>query len=135
MTWDPVIPDESGDYERVEQGVHGETRYLDAQGRLHRISGPAIVWPSQRQDWYEHGFRHRLDGPAIVHPNGDCEFYAYDLRHRLDGPAVVHSDGRIEYWLDDVELTEAEFREWLGPSQPPGGHGALRCLAPEQGDE
>ena len=126
MTWD-VIPDEdAGDYVRVELGVDGETRFLDKLNRLHRVSGPAIVWPSGRREWWERGYRHRPDGPAIEHPDGTCEWFSFDLRHRLDGPAVTRLGGEVEYWYEDQQLTKSEFDERVGPITPNIHHpGAL----------
>jgi len=41
---------------------------------------------------------HRVAGPAIIFPNGD-EWYCQDNRlHRIGGPAIVKKSGEVEYW-------------------------------------
>ncbi|NJO58776.1 MAG: hypothetical protein HC836_10640 [Richelia sp. RM2_1_2] len=45
--------DESGNKEWRKDGV------------LHRIDGPAVIWPDGSKEWYKNGRLHRIDGPAI----------------------------------------------------------------------
>lgn len=63
------------------------TKYFDDQGRLHRSSGPAMVYAENEQYWYKHGTPHRLDGPAKIWPSGAVEYY-------IDG---FYYDSYLEY--------------------------------------
>jgi hypothetical protein len=44
-------------------------------GLLHRIGGPAIIYPDGRQIWCKNGKRHRIDGPAVIFINGRKDWY------------------------------------------------------------
>ncbi len=39
--------------------------YLDENGQLHKLDGPALIYVNGDKSWYKHGRRHRIDGPAI----------------------------------------------------------------------
>ena len=58
-----------------------ETRYKDviiyrnAEGRYHRIGGPAVIYINGTKMWYQSGKRHRVDGPAIVFADGVCAWF------------------------------------------------------------
>ena len=39
------------------------------------------------------------------------------MLHREDGPAVEFTDGGKYWWLNDVELTEEEFNQWLSKKE------------------
>ncbi|GAA1753687.1 hypothetical protein [Nostocoides vanveenii] len=72
---DGVTPHPTGGYVRVITNDHN-TLYLDADGKSHRLDGPAIT----RQDrgsagWWKHGRPHRFDGPAVVRENGSSEWW------------------------------------------------------------
>lgn len=110
--------------------------YLDAEGRLHRNDGPAIIEMDGYQAWYRHGLRHREDGPARIWCNGTKEWYLYGqkhrvgapavtyedgteiwyefgLRHRIDGPAYIDDTGQMEFWLDNKRLASwHEFQQY-----------------------
>lgn len=61
-------------------------------------------------EWRCEGVLHRIDGPAVLYPNGDSEWYFNGTLHRLDGPAVECEDGHIEYWVYGYLCKdEAEF--------------------------
>ena len=64
------------------------TEWCNAEGKLHRENGPAIVRIDGSKEWYHNHLRHRIDGPAIEWENGDEEWFLNGLRHRVDGPAV-----------------------------------------------
>ena len=73
----------------VEVDWWGATVYRNHLGQIHRVHGPAVIWPYGSKDWYLDGKRHRTDGPAIVWPNGALS----------------------RWYLDDEHLTEQEFNE------------------------
>ena len=71
-------------------------RWKDAEGRAHRIGGPAIIAKAGMLEWYYHGKRHRLDGPAVDAPEFQ-EWYRDGVRHREGGPAVIYPTYQAYY--------------------------------------
>lgn len=67
--------------------------------------------------WTLNGVPHREDGPAIEYPDGDQRWYRNGGYHREDGPAVENASGTREWWLDDKQLTEAEFNARMNPAK------------------
>ena len=59
----------------VEVTQLGLTIYKNSAGQFHRTDGPAILYPSGTEEWYQNGLRHRLNGPAVVLPNGTVFWY------------------------------------------------------------
>jgi hypothetical protein len=89
---------------------HNTEIWRDAvSGLLHRVGGPAVIYPNGQQKWFQNGRLHCEDGPAIIYANQDCEWWINDKRHREDGPAIMYSHGEME-WLDGVKLS---FKNWL----------------------
>ena len=41
------------------------------RGKLHRIDGPAIIWPDGSEAWYQNDVLHRTDGPARYDAEND----------------------------------------------------------------
>lgn len=85
----------------------GRTAYLDADGRPHRLDGPAWEWPDGKYEWFLHGRMHRVGGPQSHYPDNDEKFPIYEWRqhgklHREDGPALIWKDGRTAYALHNV---------------------------------
>jgi hypothetical protein len=70
-------------------GIDGTIEWRDADGELHRVGGPARVFPSGRQEWFRHGRLHR-EG----------------LRHRGDGPAAIYPEGRKVWFTEGVKVRE-----------------------------
>jgi hypothetical protein len=70
-------------------------------GKLHRLDGPAYIWPDGSQEWWQEGELHRLDGPAYIGSDGYQAWYLEGKRHRLDGPAVIRVNGTKEVWVWD----------------------------------
>ncbi len=70
------------------------------KGELHNPKGPAIG-DSQNDEshrgWYINGKHHRVDGPAVEPPYSTTEY------------ASPEYYGNIKYYIDDKELTEAQF--------------------------
>lgn len=88
-----------------------DVRYLNPQGALHRISGPAYI--SRKYDieaWFRDGIRHRGAGAAYRHKNTYIWFFQGKL-HRADGPAVIDNGGPNQYWLDGVRLPPKEYKK------------------------
>lgn len=94
----------------------GSTRYLNSEGKLHRIYGPAIEFADGRKEWYKNGECHREDGPAIINETGDKFWYQNDRPHRVGGPALEFMDGAKEWWQNGVRHRED------GPAVEHNGH-------------
>ena len=101
----------------VTVDVLGNTRwYKDAKCKiLHRENGPAIEWLNGDIEWWQNDQLHRIDGPAIECADGTKRWYQRSQRHRTDGPAVEYTNGYLEWWLNDKQMSEAEF---LAATQP-----------------
>jgi hypothetical protein len=95
---------------------NGVLEWRDAQGELHRVDGPARVFPGGREEWFRHGKLHRdpADGPAVVHANGSVKYYVDGVRHRDDGPACEYVNG-----------TEKWYRHGLRHRDPKDGPAAI----------
>ena len=65
-------PDPAGGFDMSVDAPTGR-RYL-ADGKLHRLDGPAYVGKDGTQEWYVHGELHRDGGPAVVADGGE-EWY------------------------------------------------------------
>jgi len=65
-------------------------------GQLHRLDGPAVIYPSGVQYWYQHGQSHREDGPAAIWADGEQRWYLNGWPHSFDS------------WLDLINATEKE---------------------------
>ena len=87
----------------------GSLCYYNAQGQLHRVHGPAVIYPDGDREWLQNGRMHRLDGPAGEYTDRYCEWYHNGWRHRLDGPAVEYADGHREWYINGKDLTESEW--------------------------
>ena len=55
------------------------------------------------------GKLHRVDGPAVEWADGHTEYWINGVRHRKDGPAIEWPAGGKEYWIDGVQLSKDEF--------------------------
>lgn len=87
-------------------------------GKLHRIGGPAVVYPDILEEWWVDDKLHRLDGPAEIRPDFSV-WRSHGIIHREDGPAIEYSDGSVEWWsvgsrhrLDGPAVICGETREW-----------------------
>lgn len=98
----------------------GTIRYYNRDNQMHRIHGPAVIWPDGVEEWWINGELHREDGPAHTNTNGTMVWYHYGLKHRIDGPAFIWDDGDTEWWLNGerhredgpaVERTDGS-KEW-----------------------
>ena len=50
---------------------------------------------------------------AYTNSNGTIRYYnEYGDLHNPNGPALIWPDGEKEYWINDKELTEADFKAW-----------------------
>ena len=85
-----------------EMGADGEVRYKNSTGQLHRMHGPAVIYPDGTEVWYQRDKFHRIDGPAVIMPSGSQFWYQMDKLHRIDGPAKILFDGKCQWYLDGI---------------------------------
>ena len=88
-----------------------------ANGREHREDGPARVAP-EAETWFRRGRMHRTGAPADTYCDGGEAYYENGRLHNDLGPAIVDPDEGIVYALNGTEITESEFRERTGISEP-----------------
>jgi hypothetical protein len=86
-------------------------------GKYHRDNGPAVE-DKDCKLWYKNGVLHRDGGPAIQYTNGEIQWVKNGKIHREDGPAII--SGERSYWyLDNLNLTEAQFNERIKEKNKP----------------
>ena len=102
-----------GKLHRVEgpaiEWIEGSRQWY-LNGELHRVDGPAIEWASGRKEWWLNGIIHRLDGPAIEWSSGTKEWWVAGQRHRIDGPAIIRGN-HYTWWQNGIEFSSKE--EWF----------------------
>ena len=62
-------------YIKIEHNEYGDLHYLNSKNLLHRLDGPAYIWPNGRKEWCFSGLLHRLNGPAIDYGNENKYWY------------------------------------------------------------
>ena len=72
MSHDALIDALSGS---TETTVDGAIVYRNAEGRPHRLTGPAVLHHTGARAWCVNGELHRTDGPAIERPDGTRVWY------------------------------------------------------------
>ncbi len=102
----------------IEDGLRIDkygTKQWYQDGLLHRLDGPAVVYPNGTRFWYQDGELHRLDEPAMIWANGTKLWYKHGQLHRVDGPSIEYADGDKEWWYEDNKLviTSEFIRELL----------------------
>jgi hypothetical protein len=97
----------------TKQEFWGGIEYINEDGKLHRLDGPAVEWKYGNKSWYINGMLHREDGPARESITGNKCWYINGLLHREDGPAIELSDGEKNWYLNDIEYTEEEYEKEL----------------------
>ena len=55
----------------------GTIRYLNSEGKEHRVYGPAIIFTDGTEYWCHNGEVHRVDGPAAIYPGGEPRWYLH----------------------------------------------------------
>ena len=101
----------------VETTATGAVIYRNADGRPHRINGPAIIHPSGAEFWYQNGLLHRIGGAAVSYPTGDQHWLQNGRYHRTDGPAVIQEGGYVCWFLNDMRLSEEEFNQRIASGE------------------
>ena len=52
---------------------------------------------------------HKIDGPAKVWPNGDKSWWVNGKYCRLDGPGYLSADNsKKEYWIDGLNVSSID---------------------------
>lgn len=76
----------------------GTEEWWNAAGQRHREDGPAIIYPSGVEHWYQDDRHHREDSPAFIHPDSYEAWFQHGKFHREDVPAITRPDGTREWW-------------------------------------
>jgi hypothetical protein len=63
---------------------HGTKRWLDKNGKHHRIDGPSLIYTNGSQIWYKNTQLHRIDGPAYIQCNGYHMWWIIDDKRYYD---------------------------------------------------
>ena len=113
MTPDALIEELCAIVETTERGT---VIYRNAAGRYHRTAGPAVVYCTGEQHWYQNGVLHREDGPAIVYPGGNKCWYRNGKLHRTDGPASIFR-GTRQWYLNGMRLSKEEFNQRIASGE------------------
>lgn len=100
---------------RVCVDPNGAIKWYDSRDMIHRVHGPAIIYPDGTQMWYRDGLPHRDGGPAVIMEHAQYWAQMGEL-HRVDGPASIWSDGRVEWYLNGQRVSEDEHRLRTGRS-------------------
>ena len=119
-TLEKINSKEAPSFYDIQIGIDGTIKYVDDQGDLHRLDGPAVEYTDGSKEWFVNGRRHRSNGPAIESADGKVQWFMEGFIHRKDGPAVEFPDGSKEYWmfgglhrLDGPAIEYASgYKEW-----------------------
>lgn len=80
------------------------------------------IYPSKSRDGTEvwknsRGLLHRIGGPAKIYPDGSVMWAENGKLHRVDGPAIVWYDEDVEWWIEGkCASTFREFQKMSGCS-------------------
>ena len=55
----------------------GDEYWLNADGKIHRENGPAIIRAKGTKVWAQNGKMHRFDGPAVEYSDGAREYWEF----------------------------------------------------------
>lgn len=84
-------------------GYYTEDKERKDSFTLHREDGPAMLFPSKMEYWYNHGVQHRENGPAMIDIQHEVRRWYFNGKlHRIGGPAVTVRDDEEEWWIDGV---------------------------------
>jgi hypothetical protein len=65
--------------------------------------------------WFSNGILHRIEGPAVIYPDGEQSWYINGKLHREDGPAMMFNNDR-SYWYyhgNEIDCSSQEEFERL----------------------
>ena len=97
----------------------GNIIYLNDDGELHRLDGPALIDAGTGYEaWFNNGKFHRDGGPARKCVEGTLEWWENGGIHKDDGPAVITPMGHKLWAIHGVWLREAD-------------EGKIRCMSPQ----
>ena len=101
----------------------GTIRYLNSEGKEHRVYGPAMIFDSGAEYWCHNGELHRVCGPAVIYPDGAEWWYQRGQKHREDGPAAIYPGGEPRWYLHGDRMSEWEWKRLVNKmsecDQPP----------------
>lgn len=108
---------------RHQLELYGFSRKCYFRGKLHRMSGPAIIYYHDNgtircEEWYNNNKVHRINGPAVIHYNVNETirsevWYINNKIHRINGPATIyyHVSGtnQTETWYINDKLIAGPY--------------------------
>lgn len=83
----------------------GTKWWHNAQGRAHRVGGPAVEHRNGTKKWFQKGSLHRRGAPAVMLANGCEKWFINGKYHRVDGPADdKRSDGKVRWFVQGEQI-------------------------------
>jgi len=82
-------------------------------GKLHRESGPAIVWKDGARKWYINGKLHRLNGPAVIWKNEIKKWLIVAEKPLLYRRSSIQRNNNKEYWINGQQLDIKKVNDWI----------------------
>lgn len=64
--------------------IGGKTEDDIYNSKIHRIDGPARIWPAGSKEWWVNGKIHRLDGPAVEYSSGERGWYIKGIKYTAE---------------------------------------------------
>ena len=104
------------EYARKEVDKYGATRYFSADGKLHRLDGPAVELANGDKIWCQNGKLHREGGPAVEDADGNKMWCWNGEIHRKDGPAIEFADGS-KMWFRHGKIHREDEPAIVGPGK------------------
>ena len=66
---------------QIEINGRGTIRYYNNKDELHRVNGPAVIYPGGSKVWYQNNKLHRLDGPAETWADESKSWYINGVKY------------------------------------------------------
>lgn len=87
------------------------------KGKLHKDDGPAVIYDTGYQAWYQEGLLHREDGPAVIHPNGHQEYWLLGCRLQEQNTFFFENERYLGFskynYLASLFMKEYGWQQWL----------------------
>jgi len=95
-------------YTKIEVDEYGNKRYLNDEGKLHRLDGPAVeYYNSGSKEWYINGNRHQNIDPVAEYSIGTKYWLFKGRLHRVGGS---YSSRIKEYWyINNKEYAKQDY--------------------------
>lgn len=84
-----------------------------------------VEYPDKAKYWYKNGLFHREDGPVLEYPDGHKEWRFEGKRHRFDGPAIEYPDEVNCWYLEDINYSKIDLKNFVILDHYKGRHGIM----------